>query len=89
MICFIYRSPKKAEMYLYTLTRDNFTKIPESLLKVFGHPEFSMTINIGKRDVLARADIEQVKQHLMEEGYYLQMPPTIYNDQNYLEPEEN
>ena len=76
-------------MYLYTAIRDDFTKIPESLLKVFGIPDFSMTINLGKRDTLARVDIEQVKQQLLDDGYYLQMPPTVYNDQNYLEPEEN
>ena len=89
MICFIYRSPKKSEMYLYTLKRDDFTNIPQPLIKVFGPPEFSMVINLEKRDSLARVDIKLVKQHLLEDGYYLQMPPTLYDDQNYLKPKEN
>ncbi|PCJ48125.1 MAG: hypothetical protein COA74_09655 [Gammaproteobacteria bacterium] len=89
MICYIYRSIKKTEMYLYTLTRDDFSNIPEGLIKAFGTPEFSMVINLTKRDKLARVDIALVKQHLEKDGFYLQMPPTILNDQNFLTPEDD
>ncbi|MFT5451399.1 MAG: hypothetical protein ACI9N9_000883 [Enterobacterales bacterium] len=89
MICYIYRSTLKSEMYLYTLTKDEYSNIPEPLLKAFGRPEFSMVINLQKRDKLARVDINKVKEHLDTEGYYLQMPPSIYDDQNYLKPNED
>ena len=89
MICYIYRSTFKSEMYLYTIAKDDFLNIPEPLLKAFGRPEFSMVINLKKRDKLARVDINKVKEHLDTEGYYLQMPPSIYDDQNYLKPDED
>ena len=89
MICFIYRSTLKSEMYLYTLTRDDFSAVPEQLLKAFGKAEFSMTINLRQRSKLARVDIEKVKQQLDEEGFYLQMPPTVLADHNQLDPGES
>ena len=76
-------------MYLYTITKDDYSSVPESLLKAFGLPEFSMMINLGKRNQLARADIEKVKSQLSNDGYYLQMPPSILNDQNSLSSDEN
>lgn len=89
MICYIYRSPVRAEMYLYTLNRDEFDMIPEQLRKAFGRPDFSMVLNLDKRDHLARVDLDLVKEHLENSGYYLQMPPQILNDQNYLTPDED
>ena len=89
MICFIYRSKAKAEMYLYTSTKDDFSMIPEALIKVFGIPEFSMVLNLDKRETLARVDIDKVREHLQSENYYLQMPPSILEDQNYLSPKED
>ena len=74
----------KAEMYLYTLSRDDFSAVPEQLLKAFGKPDFSMLVNLQKRDKLARVDIDIVCEKLTEDGYYLQMPPTVLHDQNFL-----
>lgn len=89
MICFIYRSSKKSEMYLYTLIKDDFTAIPEQLMNVFGKPEFSMMVNLKQRTKLARADIEKVREQLNEDGYYLQMPPSVLDDQNTLTPDSD
>ena len=88
MITYIYRSPKKAEMYLYLTQKDQFDDLPEELLKAFGEPEYAMTVNLAKRDSLAREDIEVVKSSLAEKGYYLQMPPSILDDQNQLKPNQ-
>ena len=80
MLCSVYRSPNKAEMYLYIVKRDDFSALPEALLKVFGKPVFVMQLNLAKRQSLAREDIEQVKVKLSEQGYFLQMPPVIHTD---------
>ncbi len=84
MICYIYRSPKKSEMYLYVCNRDDFTLIPEPLLKSFGNPEFSMMLNLTNRKSLAREDINTVREKLINDGFFLQMPPLETADQNYL-----
>ncbi len=77
MNCWIYRSNKQDEMYLYLATRDQFEKVPEALLKRFGTPELVMEVDLASREKLARADISKVKQALAEQGFYLQVPPTV------------
>jgi len=79
MISFVYRSPKKDEMYLYLAEKDGFEALDESLKRVFGTPEFVMVVDLGKRDKLARVDIERVKQELTDSGFYLQLPPKPHN----------
>lgn len=73
----VYRSSKKDEMYLYIENKDDFSKIPDDLMKVFGKPEFALQLNLSQREKLSRVDIEEVKKQLLEQGYYLQMPPII------------
>lgn len=81
MLASVYRSNKKEEMYLYIPVKDDFSNVPEALLKVFGEPEFSLQINLSKRKKLARVSIDEVRQKLAEDGFYLQMPPTIHHNQ--------
>ncbi len=87
MICYIYRSPKKSETYLYVTKKDEFSSVPEQLLKTFGKPEFSMTVNLAKRSCLARENISIVREQLTNDGYFLQMPPLESDNKNYLSPE--
>lgn len=77
MLCAIYRSSKRDRTYLYVEKKDDFSRVPEELLKGFGKPEFSMVLNLAQRTKLATADIEKVKQTLIEQGYYLQVPPPM------------
>jgi len=79
MKCFIYRSKAKAEMYLYLKEKDKFTILPENLIKIFGQPEFSMVIDLEKRQKLARVNVEKVKTELNSQGYFLQMPPVVHS----------
>lgn len=80
MLASIYRSKKKDDMYLYIPIKDDFSKVPEALLKVFGQPDFALQINLAKREKLSRVDINEVKVKLNTEGYYLQMPPVIHQN---------
>ena len=79
MICHIFRSPKKQEIYLYLVDKNGSDELDEQLKNVFGEPEFVMVINLAKRENLARVDIGQVKADLKDKGYYLQMPPPPVN----------
>ena len=80
MLASIYRSNKKDEMYLYLVKKDDFSCVPEALLKAFGQPQFAMQLNLAKREKLSRANINDVKQHLEQDGYFLQMPPAIHSN---------
>ena len=77
MLCAIYRSPNRDQTYLFIEKKDDFSRVPEELLKSFGNPVFSMLINLANRDKLANADIEKVRHELTDAGYYLQFPPPV------------
>ncbi len=74
MKCFVYKSIRKADSYLYISEKDNFQNIPEQLLMLFGKPEFTFEFELTKDRKLAAADANQVIQSMAEQGYYLQMP---------------
>ena len=68
MLCAIYKSAKKAQMYLFVKTRDDFSSVPEALMKVFGTPTLVTLTNLATKSKLAFADLEKVKVNLDEEG---------------------
>lgn len=75
MLCVIYKSPKKAQTYLFIKQRDKFEDVPEALMAMFGTPTLVTIVNLANKDKLALADIHKVKESLNEQGYYLQLPP--------------
>lgn len=75
MICAVYRSPKKQQTFLYVLKRDDFSAVPEALMSTFGTPQLVTLVNLAKRDKLATADIDKLKDALLNKGFYLQLPP--------------
>lgn len=78
--CWIYRSSRKDEMYLYLPAEDDFSTIPTPLLKGFGTPEKVMQLNLSTSQKLAREDISVVMENLQNQGFHLQMPPKMRVD---------
>jgi len=79
MLCAVYKSAKKAETYLFICKRDDFSAVPEPLMKTFGTPALVTMVNLATRDSLAMADIDKVKSELADKGFYLQLPPPQEN----------
>jgi len=77
MLCAIYKSAKKAQMYLFVKTRDDFSLVPEPLMAMFGTPTLVTLTNLTTKKKLAFANLEKVKVNLNEDGYYLQLPPPL------------
>ncbi|GAA6205785.1 YcgL domain-containing protein [Thalassotalea sp. SU-HH00458] len=75
MLCVIYKSPKKAQTYLFIKQRDKFEDVPEALMAMFGIPTLVTIINLDNKDKLALADINKVRENLNNQGFYLQLPP--------------
>lgn len=73
--CWIYKSPRRQEMYLYVPAQGDFSRVPEALMSHFGPPDFVMSIKLWPERPLARAEAGKVMEQLRECGYYLQMPP--------------
>ncbi|HEY5717819.1 MAG TPA: YcgL domain-containing protein [Motiliproteus sp.] len=75
LICSIYKSSKKDEMYLYVDKQEDLKRVPDALLEVFGRPVGAMTLLLTPEKKLARVDVQQVMDSIREQGYFLQMPP--------------
>lgn len=79
MICYIYRSHRKRDTYLYLKDKDDFTCLPETVMQVFGPPEFSLSFDLHAGRQLAQADSQVVIEQLESEGFYLQLPRSDYD----------
>ncbi|GMM84204.1 YcgL domain-containing protein [Pseudoalteromonas sp. MTN2-4] len=79
MLTAVYKSSKRADTYLYIEKRDDFSKIPEPLMGMFGTPIYVMMFDLSKRERLGVADIVLVQSELTEKGFYLQLPPKEEN----------
>ena len=84
MHCDIYKSSKKAEMYLY-IARPNYPNdadvidpleaVPASLKMAFGRASFVMHLELSAQKKLARVNIDDVLVAFGQQGYFLQLPP--------------
>ena len=75
MLCAIYKSARKAQTYIFVKTRDDFSSVPDGLMKTYGTPQLVTLVNLATKNKLAMADLEKVKANLDEAGFYLQLPP--------------
>jgi uncharacterized protein YcgL (UPF0745 family) len=74
MLCAVYKSKKKVDTYLYVLKEDDFSAVPQPLLKAFGKPEFVMQVPIHKRQHIAQIPRQDFISKMDEQGFYLQLP---------------
>ena len=79
MICYVYRSNRKRDTYLYVKERDDFSCLPDTVLQVFGPPEFTLSFDLHADKKLAQADSQTVSEQLESEGFYLQLPRSDYD----------
>ena len=75
ILCDIYKTASKDEMYLYLCRAKGLKSVPEILLKNFGEPILVTTMVLTEAKKLARADVTKVMADLRVKGFYLQMPP--------------
>ena len=78
MFCVIYRSTSRDQTYLYVEKKDDFSRVPEELMKSFGRPQLAMLLPLDGRKAGERRSGESQKA-LTEQGYYLQLPPPPEN----------
>ncbi len=81
MFCHIYRSNRKVDTYLYLADKDDFSILPESLLGIFGDPEFSFSFELTADKKLAKEDTAEVLENLKTQGYHLQLRDDVLVEQ--------
>ena len=82
--CDIFKGSKKEEIYLYVSRDDGVALVPLELLDRLGELELVTTIMLDRTRKLARADASRVISDIHEKGFYLQLPPKIFNLDNSL-----
>lgn len=74
--CWVYRSAKKEQTYLYVPRENAFEGVPPALLKALGELELVMQLELHAGRKLARAEADHVMAQLENPGFFLQMPPS-------------
>jgi uncharacterized protein YcgL (UPF0745 family) len=74
MQCYVYRSRRRAETYVYLPRKDDFSDLPEALVELLGRLELALELDLTPDRRLAREDPGQVLESLRERGFHLQMP---------------
>ena len=79
MHTWIYKSSRRQNTYLYITARDDFDKVPSSLLELMGGVELVIDIDLHEKRKLAQANASDVIHQLETVGYFLQMPPADHS----------
>jgi hypothetical protein len=80
IVCDIYRSPKKENLYLYVPKAKGLSDVPEALLNMFGTPQHAFSLLLTPERKLGKENIQSVLNALNEKGYFLQLPPIVEDD---------
>lgn len=76
--CWIYRSARKPETYLYLAGEMATDPVPPGLLGAMQPLELVMQLTLHPERKLARAEVGRVMADLRAHGFYLQMPPNEF-----------
>lgn len=80
MQCWVYKGRRKANTYLYVTVEDDFSQVPEAILELMGPLSLVLDIDLSTRSRLARVSSDEVRQNLMKQGFFIQLPPGEYSD---------
>lgn len=75
MQCFVYKSMKRAETFVFLRERDAFELLPPPLVASLGPLHFVIELALAPERKLAREDVDTVMANLAGPGFHLQLPP--------------
>ena len=75
ILCDVYKSSRKENLYLYVDAQEGLARVPEELLKQFGEPRKTLSFELTGERRLATEDAPTVLANLKSRGYHLQLPP--------------
>ena len=71
----VYRSPKKAQTYVYLPSDQDYDSLPEAFIEQFGDGALFLTFELDESKKLARVEAKTVLAALRNQGFFLQLPP--------------
>ena len=75
MQCFVYKSPRKADTYVFLAKRDGFDVLPAPIAETLGKLVWVMDLDLTPERKLAREDAAVVIANIERRGFHLQLPP--------------
>ncbi|MEO8670345.1 MAG: YcgL domain-containing protein [Tahibacter sp.] len=75
--CFVYKSLRKSDTYLYLRERDAFGLLPASVAEPLGQLHFVIELQLSPERQLAREDVGVVIRNLAASGFHVQFPPPL------------
>lgn len=76
MLCAIYKSLNKADTYLYLPHQESLSELPQTLQQLFTPHTLVTTLKVTPERRFARFKGAELINHLEQDGYFLQLPPT-------------
>jgi hypothetical protein len=80
MLAHVYKSPKRADTYVYLAARDDFGRLPGPLRTRLGPLQFVLEVDLVPGRRLATEDADVVRENLAIRGFHLQFPPSAAGD---------
>lgn len=75
MDCFVYKSLRRPDTFVFLRERDAFELLPRPLADSLGPLSFVIELALSPERKLAREDVETVIANLRGPGFHLQLPP--------------
>ena len=73
--CCVYKSLRKQQTFLFVLQEDDFSSVPEPLLKALGEVKKVIDLELTPERTVARGNTRSIMDDLLEKGFHLQLPP--------------
>ena len=75
MQCFVYKSLRKADTYVFLARRDGFDVLPAPIAETLGKLVWVMDLDLTPERKLAREEAAVVMANIERRGFHLQLPP--------------
>ena len=75
MRCFVFKSLRKADTYVYLASREGAASLPPPIQAVMGELQFVLELDLVPGRKLAVEDADQVRRNLAARGVHNQYPP--------------
>lgn len=73
--CCVYKSLRREKTFLFVLQEDEFSRVPEPLLKALGEIKKVIDLELTPERKVARGNARYIMDDLLEKGFHLQLPP--------------
>ena len=74
MQCYVYKSKRKINTYVYLCVRDDFSKLPPSIVQHLGQLELVLEFDLHAERKLAKENAALLLSNLETQGFHIQLP---------------